>query len=184
MHPLSAGADLPGHNGRVLATCPGCRVELPSSGLPAEARHNASAECWMLYGEVTGFELEHVAALGRFHQLMVDAYGAQHAGEDGRAIRVPYSLVGLHLALERGRSGIEVREAHRRMGRPTASWPDFRRPADRGAVTVLQVAEAGVRVGSVAGHADLVRRWAEGVWQAWSAEHEATAALCARLSLG
>jgi hypothetical protein len=163
-------------------TCPGCRVELPSSGLPAEPRRNASAECWLLYGEVTGFELQH-AALGRLRQLGVDAYGAQHAGDDGRAIRVPYSLVGLYLALERGRSGVEVRDAHRRMGRPAASWPAFRRPADMGSITVLQVAVAGVRAGSVEGHADMVLRWARSVWQAWSTEHAAAAALCALLGI-
>jgi Family of unknown function (DUF5946) len=78
----------------------------------------------MLYGDVCGFELEHVARLGGLHQLMVDAYGAQHAGADGRAIRVAYSLVGPHLALERGRSGVEVREAHRRMG-PRISAPGW-----------------------------------------------------------
>jgi hypothetical protein len=163
--------------------CPGCRVELMSSGLPGEPGHNASAECWLLYGEVSGFELEHVFALGRFHQLMVDTYGAQHAGQDGRAIRVAYSLVGLYLALEQGRSGIEVREVHQRMGKPTTSWPSFRPPPHTGTITVLHVAEAGVRAGSVEAHADMVRRWAQNVWEAWAAQHVATVALCAHLNI-
>jgi len=163
--------------------CPGCQVELPAYGLPAENRHGASVECWMLNGEVTGFELQHLAALGRFHQLAVDAYGAQHAGGDGRGIRLAYSLVGLHLALERGRGGLEVRDAHRRMGRPDASWPAFTRRDGAWASTVLDVAEAGLRAGSVEGHAAAVTRWAADVWRAWAPEHDAAAALCARLRL-
>lgn len=168
---------------RSATTCPGCGVELPPSGLPAEDRRHASAECWLLYGDVVGFELAHVAVLGRLHQLTVDAYGAQHAGPDPRGIRVAYSLAGLHLALERDRGGVEVREAHRRMGRPGPTWPAFVRPAGTGTVTVLDVAEAGLRADSVEGHAAAVRRWAEDVWRAWAPAHGATAALCARLGL-
>jgi len=65
----------------------------------------ASPECWQVYGEVAGFELAHPELVGRFHQLTVDAYGAQHSGGDGRGIRIAYSLVGLHLALDRGLPG-------------------------------------------------------------------------------
>jgi hypothetical protein len=112
---------------------------------------------------------------------MVDTYGAQHAGEDAHSIRVAYSLVGLFLALERARDGLAVRRAHQRMGKPDHTWPSFDRPPDVGAITVLDVAEAGIRADSVAGHADAVGRWARSVWQAWSAQHRAAAALAERL---
>jgi hypothetical protein len=112
---------------------------------------------------------------------MVDSYGAQHAGDDARSIRVAYSLIGLFLALERGRDGLQVRHAHQRMGKPDPSWPAFDRPSDLGAITVLDVAEAGVRADSVAGHADAVGRWAQSVWRAWSAQHRAAATLAERL---
>jgi hypothetical protein len=46
---------------------------------------------------------------------------------------------------------------------------------------VLDVAEAGVRADSVAGHADAVGRWAQAVWRAWSGQHRAAAALAERL---
>jgi hypothetical protein len=76
-----------------------------------------------VHGEVEGFELAHPELAGRFHQLTVDAYGAQHSGGDGRGIRIAYSLVGLHLALERGWSGVAVRTAHHGMGRRRlAAW--------------------------------------------------------------
>ena len=48
--------------------CPGCGLTLPSTGAAVERETNASAECWQRYQDVAGFELTHVAALGRFHQ--------------------------------------------------------------------------------------------------------------------
>jgi Family of unknown function (DUF5946) len=134
-----------------------------------------------LHGEVEGFELAHPQLVARFHQLTVDAYGAQHSGGDGRGIRIAYSLVGLHLALDRGWSGVAVRTAHQGMGRPQASWPAFTSPAGVGELTVLDVAEAGARAGSVAGHAEAVQRWAAAVWAAWSPRRAEVAALTDRV---
>jgi Family of unknown function (DUF5946) len=166
-------------------TCPGCRLELPASGLPWEQRRNVSPECWHLYGEVQGFELTHRDLVRDYHQLAVDAYGAQHAppGIDGEVppISVAYSLVGLHLALDRGLPGVEVRAAHRRMGKPDVSWPRLAAPVRRGAVTVWDVAVAGSMAGSVAGHANAVRAWAAAVWQAWASQHGPVTELTDRL---
>ncbi|HEX8931375.1 MAG TPA: DUF5946 family protein [Actinomycetota bacterium] len=117
-------------------TCPGCGVELPASGLPWDGRRNASPECWQLYGEVQGFELSHPELVRDCHQLAVDAYTAQHAPRDrGGAvppIGVAYALVGLHLALDRGVPGVEVRAAHQRMGRRTRPGRACRRPGRPG----------------------------------------------------
>jgi hypothetical protein len=166
-------------------TCPGCGLQLPASGVPWDRRGNASPECWQLYGEVQGFALGHFELVRDFHQLTVDAYAAQHAhrevGGDLPPISVAYALVGLHLALDRGISGIEVRAAHQRMGKPDPSWPRLPTPERIGAVTVFEVAAAGVMVGSVAGHARAVRAWAAAVWQAWAAQHATVAALADRL---
>jgi hypothetical protein len=166
-------------------TCPGCGLELPASGLPWDPRRNASAECWQLYGEVQGFELAHPELVRDFHQLAVDAYAAQHAPRDREGavppIGVAFALVGLHLALDRGVPGVEVRAAHQRMGRPDASWPRLPAPRQTGALTVLDVAAAGAMVDSPAGHARAVRVWAAAVWRAWAAEHAAVAALTERL---
>jgi hypothetical protein len=166
-------------------TCPGCGLELPASGSTWDPRRNASPECWQLYGEVQGFELRHLDLVRDCHQLAVDAYAAQHAsrdiGGDVPPISIAYALVGLHLGLDRRVSGIEVRAAHRRMGKPDASWPRLAAPDHIGTVTVFDVAAAGTMVGSVAGHAKAVRAWAADVWQAWALQHAAVAALAARL---
>ena len=68
--------------------CPGCRVLLPAMEQPWEPPPSSSPECWRVYAELIGFEMAHLAELGRLHQLCVDAYGAQHPG-DGSGIRVP-----------------------------------------------------------------------------------------------
>jgi Family of unknown function (DUF5946) len=182
-HRLLAGASLVAM--RSWTTCPGCGLQLPGSGLPWDRRRTASPECWQLYGEIQGFALGHLELVRDFHQLTVDAYAAQHAPREGGGGAPPpsvaYALVGLHLALDRGVSGIEVRAAHQRMGKPDPSWPRLPTPERPGAVTVLEVAAAGAMVGSVAGHAEAVRGWAAAVWQAWAAEHAAVAALADRL---
>jgi hypothetical protein len=163
------------------SVCPGCGVVLAVTGWTLDREMNASPGCWQVYGEVSGFELSDPALVGRFHQLAVDAYGAQHTGDDPRAIRVAYSLVGLHLALDRGVRGVDVRAAHQRMGRPDPTWPEFVRPSSTGDMTVLDVAVAGARAGSIEGHADAMRRWADAVWAAWADVHTAVAALTDRL---
>src|SRR5262245_12348828 len=160
--------------------CSGCGVRLPANGWTIDPGIGASPECWQLLGDVQGFELEHPTLVGRCHQLTVDAYGAQHA-VDPRSIRTAYSLVGLHLALEVGLTGVQVRDAHQRMGRPDPTWPAFERPHGDAGMTVEDVAEAGLRAGSVEGHAAAVTAWAKAVWEAWASEHASVAALAARL---
>jgi Family of unknown function (DUF5946) len=178
-----AGASLVAMSGST--TCPGCGLRLPASGLPWDPRRNASPECWQVYGEVQGFALNHLELVRDLQQLTVDAYAAQHAprevGGEAPPISVAYALVGLHLALDRGLSGLEVRAAHQRMGKPDPSWPRLPAPARSGAMTVFEVAAAGAMVDSVAGHATAVRAWAAAVWQAWAAEHATVAALAGRL---
>jgi hypothetical protein len=165
-------------------TCPGCGVELPASGLAPDPGRNASPECWQLYGEVQGFELGHSELIRDLHQLTVDTYAAQHAprgpGGDVPPIGVAYALAGLHLALDRGVPGTEVRAIHQRMGRPDRSWPRLPAPERTGSVTVLDVAMAGAMVDSPDGHARALRAWAASVWRAWSPEHAAVAELAGR----
>ncbi len=166
-------------------TCSGCGLELPASGSTTDPRRNASPECWQLYGEVQGFELNHRELVRDYHQLAVDTYAAQHAlrvvDGDVPPIGVAYALVGLHLALDRGVPGVGVRAAHQRMGKPDASWPRLPAPERTGAVTVFDVAAAGAMVDSVVGHAGAVRAWAAAVWQAWGSQHATVAALADRL---
>jgi len=163
------------------SVCPGCGLELPGTEAAGsvDPRRNASAACWQLYGEVTGYELQHVIRLGRYHQLTVDAYAAQHAGDAGPAIGVAFALIGLHLALEEGLSGNEVRDAHQALAGRFRDWPRFAAPSALPTMTVFDVASAG----SPDEHAERVLYWARSEWERWQPAHDAVARLIAERSL-
>ena len=131
-------------------------------------RLNASPQCWALYGEVTGFALQH-AELGRYQQLTVDTYFAQHPGAGTSDLSIAFALIGLHLALDGGESGTDVRALHQRLGNERIDWPHLEHPHDLGSITVFDVAMAT----SPAAHAERLQRWATSVWQAWVFQHDA-----------
>jgi hypothetical protein len=152
--------------------CPGCGLSLPETDHPPGLRVHASPACWLLYGEVALYEAEHVAQLGRLHQLMVDAYGAQHA--DGSASIGPaFALIGLCLAFEHDMSGTEVRAAHGYLANRFRNWPAFAPPIEPAPITVFDVAMAG----SPDEHATMIERWARAVWESWTPAHHAVGAL-------
>ena len=142
---------------------------LPVSDWPLGRRVNASSACWHLCTEVMGHEAQHLPALGRFHQLTVDAYGAQHAGVPAPPISTAFALVGLHLALEKGWSGTAIRAAHQALAARHRAWPPFAMPTERGRLTIAHVAAST----TPDEHAGRVQAWAASVWEAWSSEHDA-----------
>lgn len=149
--------------------CPGCRLALPADGWPLDRRVNASPECWHRYTAILGHEAEHVALLGRLHQLTVDAYAAQHAGDPSPPISTAFALIGLHLALDEGWSGSAVRAAHQFLAARNPTWPLFGAPEGSDWLTVADVALARNPVA----HAERVERWAASVWNAWQPSHAA-----------
>jgi hypothetical protein len=167
-----------------LRACRGCGASFPRTPWALDRDLRAAPECWRAYAEATTFAAGHLAVTGAVVQLTVDVYGAQHAGEPTPPIRVAYALVGLYLAVERGRDGDAVLAAHQRMGRPQEWWPTFDPPAEPGAVTIADVLAAGAAAESPDGHVAAVRRWAEAVWQAWAPRHADVVALADRLVPG
>ena len=141
---------------------------------------NASPDCWKLYREVIGFEISHPWLVGRFHQLAVDAYGAQHVGGDTRYFRVAYSLVGLRMSLRCGRLASRSATPIGVWGDPTPRGPSSLdlTPSDRSRSSMWPRG-APHRISD--GHAAAVQDWAWAVWEAWANEHEAIARLVARL---
>lgn len=156
-----------------MSTCPGCGVVLPGSGELWNPRSLASEACHAVYGEVAGYESQHVVELGSWHQLLVDAYAAQHAGERTPPIGPAFALIGLHLTLDEGWDGLRVRDAHQRLAAASRAWPAFPAPPSRGALTIFDVALAT----SPADHVERLRAWAAAVWAAWAASHDAVRAL-------
>src|ERR1700722_16235880 len=86
-----------------------------------------------LMHQLTYYTLEHARSDRRFlHQHIVDAYGAQTADRTTKPIRIVFSLIGLHLHLERGYTGRQVQLAHMALARRRRSWPSLPLPAERG----------------------------------------------------
>lgn len=153
------------------SACPGCGAVLPRSDWIADRRVNASSACRERRAHVLAFEADHLATVGGLHQLTVDAYGAQHGGPDVPAIVVPFALLGLHLALDDGMAGVDVRAVHQRLAqrrRAPSPWPVFAPPAGPRWLTAADVAVAS----TPAEYRALATRWATSVWAAWSDEHE------------
>jgi hypothetical protein len=147
--------------------CPGCGVVLEATDWPLERRTNASPDCWHLYTQVFGYEAEHLTRLGRYHQLTVDAYGAQHAGAPSPPISTAFGLIGLYLALEQDWPGTAVRAAHQFLARRYSTWPSFRQRAEGTVLTVADVAGSS----TPDEHAIRVQAWARSVWDSWAPEH-------------
>jgi hypothetical protein len=148
-----------------LHPCAGCGLELPGTGEPFDSRSTASADCRLVYGEVAGYELTYVARLGRWHQLLVDTYAAQHVGERSPRIGPAFALIGLQLALEQGWAGPAVRDAHQALARAHRDWPSFLpAPQFSGGLTVADLALAG----SPEAHVEILHAWACEVWAGWS----------------
>ena len=159
-------------DGLAYSVCPGCGARLPvNSDAPLDARFNASAECWQLYGELTAYTVARGdwADAGEFiHQLAVDAYGAQHVGENSRPIGPAFALIGLYLTCERGYTGRQAQHMHMLLARRSKTWPRFTPPQHAGALTAADV----MRVPEGEARDAMLREWGRSVWEAWQPEHE------------
>jgi hypothetical protein len=100
-----------------------------------------------------GFILQHV----------VDAFGAQTATAEGTPIRLVFSLVGLYLYCEKGRSGSEVQRVHMQLGRRKRDWPAIALPRARGDVTALDV----MRHPEGDARDRAIGEWCRSVWSAF-----------------
>jgi Family of unknown function (DUF5946) len=158
-----------------LSPCPGCGLLLPGPSSPDDPRRNASPACQAIYGQVLAFGQQHLAELGRWHQLLVDTYGAQHAGGAASRIGVAFSLIGLELALERGWDGLAVRDAHQSLAARYREWPPVAAPAGPWPVTVADLAAAA----EPDGWPGELQRWSRSVWDAWRPAHPVVRALIA-----
>ncbi len=134
---------------------------------------NTSPECWSVFTEVVGHEFGDAVLYGQAHQISVDAYAVQHAGGSHPDKSVDIHLAGLYLVLERCLAPPSVPRLLQRLAGTIESWPHFPPPADRGSLTVLEVALAD----SGEDHIRIVRSWGSEVWDAWSDYHQDVATL-------
>ena len=137
---------------------------------PDEAAERAAQD------ELTIYSLMH-GDPSFIHQLVVDAYAAQHVTPSSKRIGVAFALIGLYLHIERGNTGREVQRAHIRLARKRREWPVFDPPGERGTLTSVDV----MRSPPGPQRDQAIEDWCLSVWEAWHASHERVAALLEEL---
>jgi hypothetical protein len=154
------------------SVCPGCGLALESGGTGLDESYNASRACRRLFDELSAFTLS-LRDKDFIHQLVVDAYAAQHSGPDMKPIATAFALIGLYLTFERGYTGREVQLAHMGLGKTRRERPRFNPPAAKGALTVLDV----VRGISEENYKERLNAWGKSVWLLWLPQHESVSKL-------
>ena len=119
------------------------------------------------YDELCAYTLTHGVATF-IHQHVVDAFAAQNAGETSKPIGVTFALVGLYLHVEKGFTGRAVQRVHMQLARQKQNWPSFILPADRGAITAVDVMKSPE--GPERDRA--IHEWCVAVWSAFAANRE------------
>lgn len=102
------------------------------------------------------------------HRIAVDAYALQHPAEYCESAKsMAAHLVGLCCAIEH-RESLAVYSRLQRWLNGAKHLQRPEPPAQRGAITVVDVADAD----GLDEYIDRVRQWGAAVWDAWSAHHE------------
>jgi Family of unknown function (DUF5946) len=160
------GHDVPYGSG--VSTCPGCGLTAAEAGEPAPEEHSASAACWAVYGQLLARSYTD-PDYRAVHQVLVDAYAAQHAGGSSRreVQSVSLCLMTLCLFVEDGVDPAQGPALHKEMvaHRPDFTW--LAPPDQRGLMTVADVLSAR----DADEHRRLVREWGREVWRAWAPHH-------------
>jgi len=116
------------------------------------------------YDELYVYTMEHARGSPSFIlQHVVDAFAAQTAAADDKAIRVVFALIGLYLHLEKQYTGRQVQLLHMQLGKQKRDWPRLPLPEDRGAMTAAEVLAAAP--GPDRDRA--IDAWCESVWTAF-----------------
>jgi hypothetical protein len=152
---------------QAMIRCPQCGALVADVNGPVHAYVPSAPGCWAEFGELQADELQR---FGRHpaHDLVVDAYMAQHPG-DGSDRRDRQSvfvhLIGLCAVLERGWP-----TGRRLLSRRTGERPEYP-PLVRDGPGELSVTDL-VAAADADQYSARARAWAESVWRSWAREHE------------
>lgn len=136
---------------------------------PTHRYLQSSPGCWSAYGEVLAREYSNPSYAAE-HRLTVDAYAVQHPGrESPQTIQsVALHLISLRLILREGYTTQNATRAMQQAAKMKSKFHWLLPPATRGSVTVADVHKAT----SAKDHKEMVRKWAEEAWVAWSEHHD------------
>lgn len=101
------------------------------------------------------------------HQHAVDAYAAQHIGNDTKPIALAAALIGLFLFVERGYTGRQVQLEHMKLGNKMKTWPLFEAPRKYATLTVMEP----LSMPPGPERDDQIKQWARAVWNIWGERH-------------
>ena len=150
------------------STCPGCGLTALKAAGPAPQEQAASAACWAAYGQLLSRSYTD-RNYWAVHQIVVDAYAAQHAGGTSRreVQAVALCLMTLCLFIEHDVDPVQGPALHKRMvaRRPDFTW--LTPPAQHSLMTVADVLTAQ----DADQHCRLVGKWGNQVWRAWAPHH-------------
>jgi hypothetical protein len=148
--------------------CPGCGVTLNTDNNELDKEFNALSACRALCFEVSYYTLS-LRDSYFIHQLVVDAYCAQHASSKSKPIAIPFALVGLYLVNERNGTGKDAQNAHIKLAKLNYSkqWPRFEIPKEKNWITVKDVVKVPDNKKQ-----DMIKQWSKSVWEIWKSEKE------------
>ncbi len=129
------------------------------------------------------YEELYVYAMGRpgfLLQHVVDAFGAQTATPETKPIRIVFSLVGLHLHVDKKLDGRQVQQVHMRMGREKRVWPEIALPQDRGDITVNDILASA----EGADRDQAIDAWCRSVWTAFHKSRQTIVELLHEYQIG
>lgn len=157
-----------------MIKCYGCLAEFQkTTDDPVPVPHlyiGAITECWNVFGEVLMKEYSNPEYF-KVHRLTVDAYGAQHIGnqEDRRARQsANIHLIALYLTLVQKASEEEVLKFLRKATNVKKDWPSLFQRKQAYWLTIQDIAKED----NPLSHADLVIKWGQSIWEAYEDCHQ------------
>lgn len=153
-------------------TCFGCLAKFKkTTDTPIPHPYiGAIAECWDVYCDILNKEFSNPAYF-KVHRTTVDAYAAQHIGnQDDRRARQSANvhLIALYLTFSQKASHEKVLTFIRNATKIKRDWPPLIQRKTPEWLTVQDI----VKADSPSSHAHLVTRWGQSVWEAYADCHQ------------
>lgn len=150
--------------------CFGCLAEFSTFSDERHPYIGASGACWEMYGHILAKEFGDPAYF-KVHRTTVDAYGAQHIGDqsDRRARQSAWvHLIALYLSFEKKMPKAQVVDFLKKATATKKDWPPQVQIQAPQWLTVHDVTNAD----SPESHALLVTQWGQSVWDAYGDYHD------------
>ena len=161
--------------------CPDCGGEFADNDIMPHPYLGGSAGCWAAYTELLAREYQDSAYFAA-HRFTVDAYAAQHPGDqsDRRAAQsVNIHLAALWVLVEEVDSPASIPNVLKSLAN---NYKDEFKPLSPPAPSVYTVTVNNVLAATNAReHGEMCRAWAADVWRAWAPHHETVRDLARRV---